>query len=114
MNDSYDELPQPTSAPADTSLPDPTVALLEAGFAALGLRPELLTALADLGYEEPTPIQRETIPHLIAGRDLLGQAATGTARRRRSPSRHCSASTPVAAPSRRCSYWCRRASWRCR
>jgi ATP-dependent RNA helicase DeaD len=78
MNDSYDELPQPTSAPADTSLPDPTVALLEAGFAALGLRPELLTALADLGYEEPTPIQRETIPHLIAGRDLLGQAATGT------------------------------------
>src|SRR5665811_84534 len=31
-----------------------------------------------LGYEEPTPIQREAIPPLIAGRDLLGQAATGT------------------------------------
>ena len=47
-------------------------------FAELGLRPELLTALAGLGYEEPTPIQREAIPPLIAGRDLLGQAATGT------------------------------------
>jgi hypothetical protein len=48
------------------------------GFDTLGLRPELLKTIADLGYEEPTPIQRETIPHLLAGRDLLGQAATGT------------------------------------
>jgi ATP-dependent RNA helicase DeaD len=48
------------------------------GFAALGLDPRILEALAALGYEEPTPIQRETIPALIAGRDLLGQAATGT------------------------------------
>jgi ATP-dependent RNA helicase DeaD len=48
------------------------------GFAGLGLRPELLRALDELGYEEPTPIQRETIPHLLAGHDLLGQAATGT------------------------------------
>jgi ATP-dependent RNA helicase DeaD len=48
------------------------------GFAELGLRPETLAALDDLGYEEPTPIQRETIPLLIAGNDLLGQAATGT------------------------------------
>ncbi|MDP1803926.1 MAG: DEAD/DEAH box helicase, partial [Acidimicrobiales bacterium] len=47
-------------------------------FADLGLRPELLAALAGLGYEEPTPIQREAIPPLIAGKDLLGQAATGT------------------------------------
>ena len=47
-------------------------------FADLGLRPELLDALADLGYEEPTAIQRETIPSLMEGRDLLGQAATGT------------------------------------
>ena len=37
-----------------------------------------MAALDDLGYEEPTPIQRETIPLLIAGNDLLGQAATGT------------------------------------
>jgi ATP-dependent RNA helicase DeaD len=48
------------------------------GFAALGLQPSLLRALEALGYEEPTPIQRETIPHLLAGKDLLGQAATGT------------------------------------
>ncbi|MGV3619427.1 MAG: DEAD/DEAH box helicase [Archangium sp.] len=38
----------------------------------------MLTALKGLGYEEPTPIQRETIPALIDGRDVLGQAATGT------------------------------------
>jgi ATP-dependent RNA helicase DeaD len=44
----------------------------------LGLRPELLHALSALGYEEPTPIQQEAIPPLVAGRDLLGQAATGT------------------------------------
>jgi ATP-dependent RNA helicase DeaD len=50
----------------------------DTGFASLGLRDELLAALDDLGYEEPTPIQRETIPLLLTGRDLLGQAATGT------------------------------------
>ena len=44
----------------------------------LGLRPELLRALTALGYEEPTPIQQEAIPPLVEGRDLLGQAATGT------------------------------------
>ena len=49
-----------------------------AAFAALGLRPELCDALAALGYEEPTPIQREAIPVLLAGRDVLGLAATGT------------------------------------
>jgi ATP-dependent RNA helicase DeaD len=48
------------------------------GFAALGLEAKLLAALDALGYEEPTPIQQEAIPPLLAGRDLLGQAATGT------------------------------------
>ena len=48
------------------------------GFAALGLAPELCRALAGLGYEEPTPIQSAAIPPLLAGRDLVGQAATGT------------------------------------
>jgi ATP-dependent RNA helicase DeaD len=47
-------------------------------FADLELRPELQRQLDALGYEEPTPIQREAIPQLLAGRDLLGQAATGT------------------------------------
>jgi ATP-dependent RNA helicase DeaD len=49
-----------------------------AGFATLGLGPELLESVAALGYEEPTAIQREAIPPLLAGRDVLGQAATGT------------------------------------
>lgn len=48
------------------------------GFLVLGLEPRLTSTLAELGYEEPTPIQREAIPALLAGRDLLGQAATGT------------------------------------
>ena len=48
------------------------------GFASLGLDPRLVTALGALGYEEPTPIQSEAIPPLLAGRDLLAQAATGT------------------------------------
>jgi ATP-dependent RNA helicase DeaD len=47
-------------------------------FADLNLRPDLLEALASLGYEEPTPIQSEAIPPLLQGKDLLGQAATGT------------------------------------
>jgi ATP-dependent RNA helicase DeaD len=48
------------------------------GFAELGLTPGLCQALSGLGYEEPTPIQRAAVPPLIAGRDLVGQAATGT------------------------------------
>ena len=48
------------------------------GFAALELDSRLLESLSDLGYEEPTPIQRESIPPLVEGRDLIGQAATGT------------------------------------
>lgn len=56
----------------------PTVTGFSPGFAALGLEAPLLATLETLGYEEPTPIQREAIPPLLAGRDLLGQAATGT------------------------------------
>ncbi len=48
------------------------------GFAALGLDARIVDALASLGYEEPTAIQREAIPPLLAGKDVLGQAATGT------------------------------------
>jgi ATP-dependent RNA helicase DeaD len=49
-----------------------------AEFIALGLDPRLVETLVALGYEEPTPIQRAAIPPLLAGRDLMGQAATGT------------------------------------
>src|SRR5437764_13768379 len=50
----------------------------DGAFLALGLDPALVAAVASLGYEEPTDIQREAIPPLIAGKDVLGQAATGT------------------------------------
>ncbi|MDE2304340.1 MAG: DEAD/DEAH box helicase [Gammaproteobacteria bacterium] len=49
-----------------------------ATFSSLGLAEPVLAALADVGYEAPTPIQAETIPALLAGADLLGQAQTGT------------------------------------
>src|SRR4026209_78974 len=47
-------------------------------FSSLGLQRPLADGVAALGYEEPTPVQRETIPLLLKGRDLLGQAGTGT------------------------------------
>jgi ATP-dependent RNA helicase DeaD len=47
-------------------------------FRALALSEEVLSALADVGYEAPTPIQAQTIPVLLSGRDMLGQAQTGT------------------------------------
>ena len=56
----------------------PTIKGFSPGFASLGLEAPLLTTLEALGYEEPTPIQREAIPPLLEGRDLLGRAATGT------------------------------------
>ncbi|HEX6159252.1 MAG TPA: DEAD/DEAH box helicase [Thermoanaerobaculia bacterium] len=49
-----------------------------ATFAELGLRQELVETLSALGYEAPTPIQERTIPVLLSGRDLIGQAQTGT------------------------------------
>jgi ATP-dependent RNA helicase RhlE len=47
-------------------------------FADLGLCSDLLDAIFDRGYETPTPIQAQAIPHLLEGRDLLGVAQTGT------------------------------------
>ena len=47
-------------------------------FDTLGLRAELLRAVADEGYSVPTPIQAQAIPFVLAGRDLLGAAQTGT------------------------------------
>jgi ATP-dependent RNA helicase DeaD len=47
-------------------------------FADLGLSKELTEALEHLGYKQPTPIQEQTIPLLIQGRDVIGQAQTGT------------------------------------
>src|SRR3954462_258618 len=47
-------------------------------FDSLGLKPELLRAVADQGYTTPTPIQAQAIPVVLAGKDLLGAAQTGT------------------------------------
>lgn len=47
-------------------------------FAHLGLAPDLLHAVRDAGYEAPTPIQSQAIPHVLDGRDVLGCAQTGT------------------------------------
>jgi superfamily II DNA/RNA helicase len=47
-------------------------------FADLGLSPEVLQAVADAGYTAPTPIQKQAIPHVLTGRDVLGCAQTGT------------------------------------
>src|SRR5918995_7293590 len=47
-------------------------------FSDLGLAPNLLAALTEVGYEAPTAIQARTIPALLAGRDVIGQAQTGT------------------------------------
>jgi len=47
-------------------------------FADLGLSEPLLAALRDVGYESPSPIQEQTIPELLQGRDVMGQAQTGT------------------------------------
>ena len=47
-------------------------------FSQLGLAPPVLQAIDDVGYETPTPIQSQTIPHLLEGNDLLGMAQTGT------------------------------------
>ncbi|MEE8731192.1 MAG: DEAD/DEAH family ATP-dependent RNA helicase [Rahnella inusitata] len=51
---------------------------LEISFADLGLSAPIISALTDLGYEKPSPIQAECIPHLLSGRDVLGMAQTGS------------------------------------
>ncbi|MBN4054431.1 DEAD/DEAH box helicase [Nitrospira defluvii] len=51
---------------------------LTTGFRAFGLIPALFKSLDDVGYETPSPIQAECIPRLLEGRDVVGQAHTGT------------------------------------
>jgi ATP-dependent RNA helicase DeaD len=47
-------------------------------FADIGLKPEIVQALDELGFEDATPIQEQAIPELLAGHDVIGQAQTGT------------------------------------
>ncbi len=50
----------------------------ETSFEQFGLSNELLKAISDVGYETPSPIQLKTIPLLLSGQDIVGQAQTGT------------------------------------
>jgi len=59
-------------------MPTPPTSHQAPSFSSLSLDPRLLAALTALGYEEPTPIQQQSIPPLLEGRDVLAQAATGT------------------------------------
>ena len=47
-------------------------------FEQLGLSPEIMRAIADQGYTEPTPIQKQAIPSVLEGKDIMGSAQTGT------------------------------------
>ena len=69
------DAPVSSLAPSGTPLPAPALSL---SFDALGLHEGLVRALREVGYETPTPIQEATIPVLLRGSDLLGQAQTGT------------------------------------
>jgi ATP-dependent RNA helicase RhlE len=83
-----DVLPRSLRAAKDGGSPanPPVTHLLNAGFedsitlsfSQLPLHPELLRAVADLGYEKPTPIQEQAIPPILEGRDVLGRAMTGS------------------------------------
>jgi ATP-dependent RNA helicase DeaD len=67
------------ATPGDAAAASASTATATAsGFAGLRLGSSLLSALATLGYEEPTPVQEAAIPPLLAGRDVLARAATGT------------------------------------
>src|SRR3954447_14079312 len=71
--------PSSPTAPITSAAEPPTAETIAGdGFSALGLDPRLLHALAELGYEEATPVQREAMPPLLAGRDVLAEAPTGT------------------------------------
>ncbi|WP_295818360.1 DEAD/DEAH box helicase [uncultured Microbacterium sp.] len=77
LTDPLEAAPAPdTQTDADSAASTDTPAT--AGFADLGLDPAVLKALKDVGYETPSAIQAATIPPLLAGRDVLGTAQTGT------------------------------------
>jgi ATP-dependent RNA helicase RhlE len=59
-------------------MPGPGKECLNLSFDSLGLMPELLRAVAEEGYTEPTPVQQQAIPVIIAGRDVMAGAQTGT------------------------------------
>jgi ATP-dependent RNA helicase RhlE len=71
-------LPSASSSDVSSSVPSPSSSPSSPSFLDLGLSAPLGRAVAAAGYETPTPIQAQAIPHLLAGHDLLGCAQTGT------------------------------------
>ena len=68
---------QDTAALSTTDHTDPTIHA-EVKFADLGLRDNVMKSLTEAGFEKPTVIQAELIPRVLAGKDVMGQARTGT------------------------------------
>jgi ATP-dependent RNA helicase DeaD len=66
--------PQPAAAPQPVAVEDPN----KLTFAKLGISDDILAAVTDMGFVNPSPIQAEAIPPILAGRDVIGQAQTGT------------------------------------
>ncbi len=75
---SFFHLPEPVSKEELLRGPILQEIVISTSFESLGLLPELLRAVAEQGYTEPTPIQSQAIPIVLSGRDLLGAAQTGT------------------------------------
>ena len=74
MTNTVPEINSPTGATAtDSSAPQAAIT-----FADFGLDPKIQKAVSEQGYNTPTPIQAQSIPHVLAGRDLMGAAQTGT------------------------------------
>ena len=71
------EMSAEADAPADAE-PEQPVESDENGFEGLGLSPEVVRAVGEKGYRQPTPIQAQAIPSILMGRDVLGTAQTGT------------------------------------
>jgi ATP-dependent RNA helicase RhlE len=65
-------------APAHAPKPLPVVPRLQTAFSALGLNDRIAYAVQRKGYEAPTPIQAQAIPQVLAGKDVIGSAQTGT------------------------------------
>ena len=68
------------SVPTPEVISTPEVESIEAvsAFEEMGLSPEVLKAIVSSGYDTPSPIQQETVPYILSGRDLIGQAETGS------------------------------------
>ncbi|HLP25135.1 MAG TPA: DEAD/DEAH box helicase, partial [Acidobacteriota bacterium] len=62
----------------EAAKPLPEVPKMDTAFTALGLNDRLAYGVQQMGYENPTPIQAQAIPQVLAGKDVIGSAQTGT------------------------------------